>query len=113
MKHIRVVLSNWLGPRFALKRRNLLPEVVEHRVRRRVTIVSTPMHFSAGDHVDPGDFLFEDGSLARAKLGVQEVAFGKLTECYKSVQRLVPSWYAISADHSRRVLRVPRHAPSP
>ena len=62
----------WLG--LALKRGNLLPEMVEHRVRRRVAVVGPPMHFAAGDHVDAGDLLLKDGCLRRPQLRIGKIA---------------------------------------
>jgi len=37
---------------FAPKRRDHRPKVIQHRIRRRMEIVPTPMHLTAGDHVD-------------------------------------------------------------
>jgi hypothetical protein len=33
-----------------------------------MAIMRPPMHFAAGDHIDPGDFLFEDRGLRCTKL---------------------------------------------
>ena len=52
MRHVRIVLRDRLWPRFALEGGNLLPEVIQHRVGRRVPVVPAAMHFAAGDDVD-------------------------------------------------------------
>ena len=64
MKHVRVVLTDRLGPGNALKSRDFLPEMVQHGIRRRMPIVSAPMHLAACDDVDPGDLLFQDCGLS-------------------------------------------------
>ena len=38
-----------------------------------------PVHLTAGDHIDPGDLLFQDRSLRRAQLRVGKIACGELT----------------------------------
>ena len=71
VKDIGIVGRDRLGAGWALERRNLLPEVVQHRIRRRVAIVGAPVHFAAGDDVDAGDLLIEDCRLAGAILGIR------------------------------------------
>src|SRR5437763_16652383 len=70
MKDVGVVRGDRLGPRLAMETGNLLPEMIEHRVRRRMPIVPRSVHLAAGNHVDAGDFLLEDGRLRRAQLRV-------------------------------------------
>ena len=74
MEDMRIVRRDGLGLGLALKRRDLVPEVVEHRIRRRVPIVRAAMHLAARDDVDAGDFLFEDGRLSRPLLRIGEIA---------------------------------------
>jgi hypothetical protein len=38
------------------------------------------MHLPAGNDIDPGHFLFQDGRLHRTKLRVDKVTFGQLAE---------------------------------
>ena len=57
MRNIRIVLGYRLGFGFTLKGWNLLPEMVQHRIGRRVTVMAPAMHFPARDHIDPGDLL--------------------------------------------------------
>ena len=52
-----------LGFGLALKRWNFLPEMIQHRIGRRVSIVRSTMHLAAGDDVDARDLLFQDGRL--------------------------------------------------
>jgi hypothetical protein len=73
MKHIRVMLADRLRSGNALKSGNLLPEMVQHRIRGRVPIVSPPMHLTSRDDVDPRRFLFQNRSLRRTKLGIREI----------------------------------------
>ena len=73
VKDIGVVSGDGLRLCFTTEGGNLLPEIVEHRVRRRMTIVRPAMHLPAGDHIDAGDLLLEDGSLCRPQLRIGEI----------------------------------------
>ena len=98
MKDVGIVAGDRLWPRLALKRRNLLPEMIEHRVRRRVPVVPSAVHFAAGDDIDAGDLLLQDRGLGRAQLRVGEVALGELAQRNQPVQGLVPARHAVRAD---------------
>src|SRR5687768_9456275 len=98
MKDIRIVRRDRLRPRLSLERRNLVPEVVQHGIRRRMAIVAPPVHLTASDHVYTGDLLLNDRGLSRAKLSVREVALTELPCRDKPVQRLVPARHAVSAN---------------
>jgi hypothetical protein len=74
MVHIRVVLTNRYWPGGALKGGDFLPEVVQHRVWRRVPIVRPAMHLTTCNYVDPCRFLVQNRGLGSAKLRVGEVA---------------------------------------
>src|SRR5712671_1854144 len=63
VKNIRVMTGDRLRFRFALKRGYLLPEVVEHCIRRRVAVVRPAMQLAAADHINSGNFLFQNGGL--------------------------------------------------
>src|SRR5215472_1166845 len=108
---IWIVLGDLLGPGFSLKGRNLLPEMVEHSVRGRVTIVGAPMHLAVRDHVDPRRLLLQDRRLHRAKLCVAEIGRLELPQSYEAVERLKPARDAMRPDDSGRVFRIPRHRP--
>ena len=112
MEYVRIVRRNGLRFGFSLKRRNFLPEMVQHRIRRRVPIVRPTMHFAAGNHVDPRDFLFEDGRLGRPQLRIREIAGCQLAGGNKPVHRLIPPRDAVRADNGRRVFWIVRHARS-
>ena len=62
------------GRVIALKSRDFLPEVVQHGVRWRMSIVRPPMHLATCDDIDPRDFLFQNRGLSCAKLRVSEIA---------------------------------------
>ena len=113
MKNVRIVLGDRLRLGLALKRGDLLPEVIEHRVRRRMPVVRPAMHFAAGDDIDAGDLLLKDRGLGCPQLRVGEIARGKLAQRYQPVQRLIPSRHAVRADDGRRVFLVLRHCPVP
>ena len=66
------------------------------------------MHLAAGDNVDPGDFLLEDGRLHRAQLGVGEIARSQLAEGDEAIERLVPARHAVGADDGSGVRRIAR-----
>ena len=110
MKDVGVVRGDRLGPRLAMETGNLLPEMIEHRVRRRMPIVPPSVHLAAGNHVDAGDFLLEDGRLRRAQLRVHQIAFAELAKGNKAVQCFVPSRHAVRPHHCGRVPRIKRHA---
>ena len=44
-----------------------------------MSIVRPPVHFAACDHIDPGDFLFQDRCLSCTKLRISEIARRQLT----------------------------------
>src|ERR1700694_4977632 len=71
VKNIGVMLRDRLRPRAALECWNLLPKMVEHCVRRRVAVVSAPMHFSSRDHVNSRKLLVEYRGLACPELSVR------------------------------------------
>ena len=73
--------------------------MIQHRVRRRVSVVPTPMHLTARDHIDPSDLLFEDGSLCGPQLRVCEIALGELPQRHQPIEGLVPTRHAMCADH--------------
>ena len=70
MKDVRVVRRDRLRLGAALEGRNLLPEVIQHRVRRRVPVVRAPMHLAAGHDVDRRQFLIEHRRLGGAILRI-------------------------------------------
>ena len=75
---IGVVARNGFGARFALKRRNLVPEMIEHCVGRGMAVVPAAVHFAAGDDIDAGDLLLKDRCLGRTQLGISEVTLREL-----------------------------------
>ena len=97
------------GSGLALKGRDLLPEVIEHRVGRRVPVMGPPMHLAARDHVDARGLLFQDRRLHRAKLRVRDIRRLELAQRNEAIERLVPARDAMSADHGGRVFWVTRH----
>ena len=72
-------------------------------------IVAPPVHFAASDHIDAGDFLFNDRRLSGAKLCILEVALGELAHRHHAIHRLIPARDAVGADHGRRVTRISWH----
>jgi hypothetical protein len=110
MVHVRVVPSDGLGPGGALKGGDFLPEVVQHRVGRRVTIVRPPMHLTARDDVDSRRLLFQNRGLGGAKLRVGEIARRKITQGNQAIQRLIPARDAMRADNRGGVFFVVRHS---
>ena len=111
MENIGVVAGDRLGLRLALKGRDLLPEMIEHRVRRRMPVVRAPMHFPAGDDVDAGDFLLEDRGLRGPQLRIRKIARRQLAERHQPVQSLVPSRHAMRADDGGRISFIWWHRP--
>ena len=109
MGDVRIVLGDRLGSGLSLKSRDLLPEMVEHRVGRRVPVMRAPMHFASGDHVDPRNLLFYDRRLHRAKLRVGKIGRLELSQGDEPVESLVPARDAMRTDDSGRIFRVPRH----
>ena len=109
MEDVRVVRGDWLRPRGALKGRDLLPEMVQHRVRRRVPVVRPPMHLAARDDVNSGDLLVEDRGLGCAILRVGHGRHRELSDGDEAVERFVPVRNAMGANHGRGVLRIPDH----
>ena len=71
------------------------------------------MHFAAGDHVDAGGFLLQDGGLRGAELCVGKIAGRKLAEHDQAIERFVPAGNAVGADDGRCVCPVMRHRCSP
>src|ERR1700693_5552635 len=73
VKNIRIMFADkfWEDP---LKSRYLLPEVIQHRVRWRMSIVSTTMHLATGDDVNARNLLFQDCGLSSTKLRVSKIA---------------------------------------
>ncbi len=96
----------------ALERWDLLPEMVQHGVGRRVAIVGAPVHLAARNDVYASQFLLQDRRFAGAELGVAEGAHGQLTHGDQAVERLVPIGHAVRSDYGGRVLRIERH-PAP
>jgi hypothetical protein len=41
-------------------------------------IMPSAVHFTAGNDIDTGDFLFQDRGLRRPKLRIRKIAFGEL-----------------------------------
>jgi hypothetical protein len=110
MEDVDVIAGDGLGASFALKRRNFVPEMIEHRVGRGVAIVPAPVHFASGDDIDAGDLLLKDCGLGRAQLSISEVTFRELVQSNKSVQGLVPARHAVRAHYGGGVRRIVRHA---
>jgi hypothetical protein len=73
MRDIRIVLRDRLRSGHALERRDLLPEMVQHRIRRCVPIVGPTMRLTTCDDIDPGNFLLQDGCLHRPELCISHV----------------------------------------
>ena len=71
MEDVGIVFRDRFGPRVPLEGRNLLPEVIQHRVWRRVAVMGSPMHLATGDDIDSRKFLFQDRGLAGTELGVR------------------------------------------
>src|SRR5215210_5212600 len=109
MEDVRVVGRDRLWPRAALKSRDLLPKVVQHGVRRRVTVVRPPMHLTACDDVNSGNFLVEDRGLGCAILRVGHGRHRELSDGDEAIKGFVPVRNAMRADHGRGVLRIPDH----
>ena len=76
-----------------------------------MAVVRASVHLAAGDHVDAGDLLIENGRLAGAKLRVRHRRHGELTDRKQPIQRLEPVRHAVRADHRRGVFRVSAHHP--
>ena len=74
----------WLGR--ALECGNLLPEVIEHGVGRRMPVVRASVHFATGDDVDAGQFLVQDRGLASAILRVHHRCHRQLTDRDEPIQ---------------------------
>jgi hypothetical protein len=81
--------------RAALERWDLLPEMVQHGVRRRMPIVGAAMHLAAGDDVDAGELLVEHCGLRGAILRVRHRRHRQLTDSDQAVERLVPVRHAV------------------
>jgi hypothetical protein len=81
MENVGVVRGDRLRPCTALEGGNLLPELVQHRVRRRVTIMRAPVHLAAGDDVDACYLLIEDGALTGPVLRGESRPVGKPARC--------------------------------
>jgi hypothetical protein len=90
VKDIGVVLGNRLRPGGSLERRDLLPEEIQHGVRRRMAVVRTPMHFAARDHIDGGELLVQYRCLGGAVLSIRHRAQCQLPDCDQPVERLKP-----------------------
>lgn len=110
MVHVRVVPADGLGPGGALKGGDSLPEMVQHRVGRRVTIVRPPMHLAARDDVDSRRLLLQNRGLSGAKLRVGEIGCRKIAQGNQAIQRLIPARDAMRADNRGGVLSVVRHS---
>ena len=106
MEYVRVVGGYRLRLRFALKRRDLLPKVIEHRIGRSVPVMGPAVHLAAGDYVDPRDLLLEDGGLRGPQLRVGKIAGGQLSKRHQPVEGLIPSRNAVGANDRRRILFV-------
>jgi hypothetical protein len=86
MEDIWVVGSNRLRLGHALECGNLLPEVIEHGVGRRMPVVRASVHFATGDDVDAGQFLVQDRGLASAILRVHHRCHRQLTDRDEPIQ---------------------------
>ena len=109
MGHIWIVFRDRFRTGLALERGNSLPEVVEHRVRGRVSIMGSPVRFSPGDHVDPGYLLIDDRRLHDPVLRIRHILGEQLAHRDEPIERFIPARDAIRADHGGRVFRVMRH----
>ena len=109
MEDVGVVRRDRLGFRAALEGADLLPEVVQHGVGRRVAVVRAAVHLAAGHDVDAGQLLVEHGGLGAAVLRVGHGREPELAHGNQAVERLVPVRHAMRADHGRRVSWIPGH----
>ena len=91
MKYVRVVRGNRLRLCLTLKCGDLLPKMIQHGIRRRVPVVRPPVHLTAGDDVDAGDFLLQDRRLGRPHLGVGEIPRRHLARGHQPIECLVPA----------------------
>ena len=89
---------------------DLLPEVIQHRVGRRVAVMGPPMHLAAGDHVDARHLLFQDGGLHRPELRIGDIAGRELTQRHQPVERFVPARNAVGADDGGGIGRIKWHS---
>jgi hypothetical protein len=71
VEYVRVMWCDGLRPRAALKSWYLLPEEIQHRVGRRMSIVRASIHLAARNNVNPRDLLFENGRLTCSILRVR------------------------------------------
>ena len=70
----------------------------------------SPMHFTAGDHVDARDLLFQNSGLGGPQLRIREIPGRQLTGANQSIHGFIPSRNAMRADHRGRIFIVMRHA---
>ena len=88
----------------------LLPEVIEHGIGRRMTVVGAAVHLAAGDHINSRDLLIQDSGLLDAKLRVGHRAHAKLPDSNQPIERLKPIGHAVGPNHRRCKLRVSYHS---
>jgi hypothetical protein len=110
VKDVWIVRRDRFGLGLTLERGNHVPEVIQHRVGRRVPVVRPAMHLPPGDDVYAGNFLFQNRGLARSQLCVGKIAWRQLAAGHQPVKRLVPSRNAVGTDHCGRVRQVSRHS---
>src|SRR4051812_4644153 len=70
MRDVGVVLRDWLWLSRPMECRHFLPEVVEHRVRRGVSIMGPAMRLAPGNQINACCFLLQDRRLHGAELGI-------------------------------------------
>jgi len=102
-----------LWSRLALKGEDLLPEVIQHGVRRRVPVMGSPMRLAASGYINSRRLLLENRRLHNPVLCVRHIFREQLPHRNEPVERFIPAREAISADHGGSVLRVMRHCRSP
>ena len=110
MEYVRIMPADAPGPIGAIKGGDLLPEVIQHRVGRRVAVVGPPMHLPAGDHVDARHLLFQDGGLHRPELRIRDIAGRELTQRHQPVERFIPARNAVGADDGGGIGRIKWHS---
>src|SRR5687768_3281643 len=110
MKYVGIVRGDGLWTGCALKRRNLLPEEIQHRVGRSMPVMGAAVHLAAGDNVDARQVLIENRSLPGAVLRIDQRRHRQLPPRHQAIQRLVPIRHAVGPDHGSGIFLVFRHA---